>query len=172
MKDVNERAKKSAPEFSFYHKVRAFFAEDQDIEVGDIDEINYEFTITVRDSRKCDILERVLHVPEYARRLTMNIEYDRGYFAGVSEEDLAYLLKDNQYFSEYVDEKSENGLIPSATKYIMMKPTVIQYYDDIFNNPYGYDTKTAEQLAKELFHGSKCNITSNIEKLIKAQNRK
>ena len=82
----------------------------------------------------------------------------------VSDEDLAYLLKDNEYFSRFLgDDESKNGLIPAKMKYVMMKPATVQYYDDIFNNPAGYDTKTAEALARELFHNSKCNITSDIK---------
>lgn len=167
----NEKLQKSAPEFSFYHKVKAFFEGDPDIDVGDIDEEEYEFTITVHDKKKCEILKKVLCIPKNATRLTVNIEYECDEkFSGVSEEDVAYLLENNKYFAGYLDgdedtrrgERMYNGLIPGKMKYLLMEPTVVQYYDDIFNNPAGYDTRTAEQLAKELFHGSHCNISSAI----------
>ena len=161
--------KKSAPEFSFYHKVKAFFDGDPDIEVEDIDEENYSFTILLHNAKKYEIMKKALCVPKGARRLTVNIECDEKANKSVSEKDLAYLLENNKYFSEYIGEDyigegdKSNGLLPVTTRYIMMQPTVVQYYDDIFNNPCGYDTKTAEQLAKELFHGSHCNITSEVE---------
>ncbi len=168
----NEKLQKSAPEFSFYHKVKAFFEGDPDIDVGDIDEDEYEFTITVHDEKKCEILKKVLCIPKNAARLTVNIECDTEEKpSGVSEEDLAYLLEGNKYYAGYLDGENDgirhcmrmNGLIPDKMKYLLMEPVVVQYYDDIFNNPGGCDTKTAEQLAKELFHGSHCNITSDVK---------
>lgn len=172
----NEKLQKSAPEFSFYHKVKAFFEGDPDIDVGDIDEEEYEFTITVHDKKKCEILKKVLYIPKNAARLTVNIEYECDEkISSVGEKEVAYLLEKNKYFAGYIDgemdgedeealcyRRRHNGLIPGKMRYLLMEPTVVQYYDDIFNNPAGYDTRTAEQLAKELFHGSHCNISSAI----------
>lgn len=161
---------KSAPEFSFYHKVSAFFEDDEDIDVGEIDERNYEFTITVHNRRKYETLKKVLNIPKQARRLVVHIECDEdSRLPAVSEAELAYLLEKNKYFSRYVNrsryvdgEDCENGLTPAVMKFVLMKPEVVQYYDDIFNNPAGRDTKTAEQLARELFKGCRCNITSDL----------
>lgn len=157
-----ERVQKSAPEYSYYHKVRAFFLNDPDIDVGEITE--YSFTIMVHNRRKYDILTKVLNVPQQAKRLKITIDCDEVQ-EGVSEKDLAYLLENNMYFSQYVHiggKDSKNGLTPLEMHYVLMKPEVVQYYDDIFNNPAGVDTKTAEEIAKELFRGSHCNITSDV----------
>lgn len=154
---------KSAPDYSFYHKVEAFFEGDGDIEVGDIDERTYEFTIYVFDKRKYNILKSAFHIPKYAKKIQVNFEYiDEDYLDEVTEKDLAYLLEGNKYFSRYVW-KGEEGSFIGCSKYLLMKPEVVQYYDDIFNNPAGLDTKTAEAVAKEIFKGSHCNITTDIK---------
>lgn len=153
--------KKSAPEFSFYHKVKAFFDGDDDFEISEIDEEEYEFDIDVYNKRKYEILKQVLSIPKQAVRLKININ-DCSDEENVGEKELAYLLEGNKYFSRYLGQ-NENGLIPSLMRFVLMKPKVVQYYDDIFNNPAGLETKTAEAIAKEIFKGSHCNISSDIK---------
>lgn len=155
---IEDNYSKSAPEFSFYHKVKAFFEGDSDFEVSDIDERECEFTIFVHDFKKHQILKRMLYIPPQAARLAINIEYTAK-DVEPSDENLAYLLSRNAYFANF--SKDEDNSTYPFMSYILMKPEIVQYYDDIFSNPYGYDTKTAEQLARELFHGCKCNITTD-----------
>ena len=155
-----ERVGLSAPEFSFYHKVRAFFEGDPDFDVSDIED--YTFTITVHDIQKYNILKKALTVPKQARRLVMFIDCDVEETEEVSEKDLGTLLESNPYFDSVNTEEDTNGLLP-LMRFVLMKPEIIQYYNDRFENPWGVETKTAEQVARELFRGKHCNITTAVD---------
>lgn len=141
------------PDVTFYHRVEAFFEDDPSFEVSDFDDDTYHFDIVVNDTLKYELLKSFLKVPKNCKRVSMSISCSESAPKVNSGDALSYLLNTNPLFSTYIKGK--------LMDYLLMKPEIVQYNNDVFNNPYRVETVTAEALAKYLFKGCGVNISSD-----------
>lgn len=147
------------PDITWYHRVCAFFAGDPSFTVSDYDNEDHSFTIYVKDWIKYCLLEDMLQVPKQCKRVSVDIEYEGDTPCG--EDLLGILLESNPLFSRVMHggQRTEEG--KALMNFALMKPVAVQYVNDVFNNPYRLETRTAEELARDLFRGLHCNITTD-----------
>lgn len=151
--------------YTFQHELQAFFEDDPRIHVYDIAEISddhYILRVVINDVEMCEVFRRLIKVPENCRNLRLAVNCSEE--IQITEETLGKFLEKNKYFSRVIMEDHEPGRDPILMDYVLMKPEVVQFNNDVFNNPFRIQTMTAEDLAnKLLFESSHCNITTDFD---------
>lgn len=148
--------KLSPPQYSYAACLRAFFAGDPRIKVGECD--GETVKVTVSDKDCYDALCQCLETEKQFGLLTLNVEIvpaNRNLAAkkpgkcwttrGAIEE----VLSKNPLFVEMMEQ-----YIPVLRKYTVhcvMAPTVVQFANDNIGSPWKLTTCTAEEVARAIF---------------------
>lgn len=146
-----------SPWFEYYHKMKALFGEDPDINIVFDDEL-MELKFYVGSPLKAEVLEKfICPVVKWGDVVLNNIIIpgNREYYKYVTGEEmpvhemLYYLFSGNPHFADilYIDTIFSNGIT-----YVMFKKEVIQYYTDDLGDPHGITSILMEDLAKELLN--------------------
>lgn len=141
-----------APWQTFAKKVKALFAQDDDIWVGDIcegDDTTYELDICIKKHDKFLALDRLLPGVKAFGNVTLGIML---YDEENEEIDTTALFKTLFDGNPIVDSiKTRTDPAGADWNYVLFKPEVIQFYDDDLTDYNGNWNGLAEDIAREVF---------------------
>jgi len=139
----------------FYNMMKAMFNGDPRIEVCNYHKDKKEFDIQISDYRLYNIMHTCFIIPEKYGECNVNVNYvGESKEQMVSDEEMAYIFKENPYFS---------GVFDGGTfKSLMFKKKVVQYVSGNLFHPRKVESDLMENLAKEIFFG-RYNFKTEIE---------
>lgn len=137
----------SAPWYEHCHKLAALFDGDDDVTVGEYDDDSKTVKVYVRGNDKADALAKIIRTPVELGNVTINVEVVPDNDVEPTVEDIVHTaLNGNPLFLGTVVEELYGG---NAT-YVVFEPSVIQYWNDNIGSYFGFETKTAEDVAKDV----------------------
>jgi len=142
-----------APWENFNKKVKALFAGDPDITVGDVYETDgdtdFAFDIEVKKHDKYIALDRLLPGIKVYGNVTLGIVlYDEENTATDTLGLFNTLFAGNPIVSDFKTRKDPAGV---DWNYVLFAPEVVQFFDDDIGDYYGNWTGLAEDIAREVF---------------------
>lgn len=143
---------KSPPWENYRAKLKAFFASDNEVTVGEFEgEDQKTVTITVKNHSKADALRDLLKSSVQFGNITVNVNVE--YDDDVSlEKKFQYAFTGNKY---YCDFHRQNNVGPESmwsANYVLFKPLAVQYYDDNLASYYGLESKLPEDVARDILN--------------------
>lgn len=159
----NERVKLSSPWETIHHMLAAIFADDEEIQVGDIDESNYTMTITVYNDEKFKALSRRLRQQYELGNITLTIilldavddAADKS-----SAKDLETIFAGNKFFSKV---ESVRDFMGFEHNYCLFSREILQYYNDNITDPNGFESKLMQDVAGQIFNINDVNWCTELE---------
>lgn len=139
----------SAPWYTYAKKVKAFFAYDNEITVGDLEELengHYLLTITVKYSTKAYALQKVIRPDTEFGNIHV---YTKVALEGVEspEEILKSAFKNHSAVADVAKK-----LVPGGkTVYLRFLPEIIQFFDDDLSDYSGNFTEMIHKVAADIF---------------------
>ena len=145
--------KLSAPWYTYQRKVKALFALDKEIEVGDIydcEDGGYAFEITVHNPAKFVALDRVMpKVAEFGNvKLKINVSDDKGDSTVAAIELYKTIFANNPIVKDVKDVKDFTGTLHG---YVRFWPEVLQFFNDDLSDFDGLWSGLAQDIAREVF---------------------
>lgn len=145
---MNDKANLSAPWEGYARQLEALFEEDEGIEVRsclDGDEKHIE--VVCDDTDKAKALEALLPGTVSFGGVDVTITVVAPDVTKYSLKKLVEIaFKGNRVFRQAVEAGIGNKLT-----YGVLMPCVAQFWNDNLNNPHGLETKTFEEIAREVF---------------------
>lgn len=151
-----------APWYTFQKKMKALFALDPKIEVGDIyqpdnGEADYAFDIEVKDHEKFIALDRALPSVKVYGNVTLRINlFDEENSLKDPAIDLYKTIFDGNPIVKNIKELVD--LAGVSHSYVRFKPEVIQFFDDDLTDYNGNWSGLAQDIAKEVFENASWQI--------------
>lgn len=143
--------KLSSPWDEYVRKLKAFFAQDQDIKI-EYKEQEDKINIWVDDTDKYEAMTKLIPaekdfgghkiLTEIIPANMLEIEKDKKYY-------LKKLLKGNEAVSEIVDTK----MGAASVSYIEFEKEVIQFWNNNLGDLHGIKSTLMEDIAREIFDG-------------------
>ena len=145
--------KLSAPWYTYQKKVKALFALDPEIEVGDVhadEEEGYSFEITVHNAAKYIALDRVMPKAVTFGKVTLKIDVNNVDDSSTVTAIELYktIFKGNRIVKDIKDVKDFTGTVHG---YIRFYPEVIQFFNDDISDFNGLWSGLAQDIAREVF---------------------
>ncbi len=138
----------SAPWYTYAKKVKAFFAYDNDVTVGDLEKLEdgaYLLTITVADASKAYALQKLTrYVTEFgATRVFTEVE-----LKGVEspEEIIRAAFKGHFAVADVVTKATPGG----NAVYLRFQPEIIQFFNDDLSDYSGNYTELIHKVAGDI----------------------
>lgn len=146
-----------APWYTFQKKVKALFAGDPDIRVGEIVEfdggsVDYGFDIEVRNHEKFLALDRVLPKTRDYGNVTLGITLFDEENGGSVEDEIALYRTIFEGNPIVRDIKEAHDFTGTTQGYVRFEPDVIQFYDDNLEDYSGNWTGLVQDVAEEVFN--------------------
>jgi hypothetical protein len=139
----------SAPWYTYAKKVKAFFAYDDDVTVGDLEDLDggeYSLTITVADPTKAYALQKIIQPDTEFGDIHV---YTKVALEGVEspEEILRAAFKGHSAVADVAKK-----LVPGG-KYVYLRflPEIIQFFDDDISDYSGNHTELINKVAENIF---------------------
>ena len=145
--------KLSAPWNTYQSKVKALFALDDEIEVGDVhadEDGGYAFEITVHNAAKFIALDRVMPKAVVFGTVTLKIDVNNVEDDSTATAIELYktLFEGNRIVKDIKDVKDFTGTVHG---YVRFQPDVIQFFNDDISDYNGLWSGLAQDIAREVF---------------------
>lgn len=153
----NKNLKIEAPWYAFHKKVKALFAGDPDIEVGDIykpaegDESYFAFDLLVRNHEKFVALDKVVPSTVEFGNITVGIciqDMENSFDEAHPVKLFAAIFDGNPLVKDIKEVRDQTETVHG---YVRFKPKVVQFLHDDIGDYNGNWTGLAQDIAKELF---------------------
>lgn len=137
-----------APWYTYAKKVKAFFAYDDDVTVGDLEDLDggeYSLTITVADPTKAYALQKIIQSDTEFGNVHV---YTKVALEGVEsqEEILRAVFKNHSAVADVAKK-----LVPGGKYvYIRFLPEIIQFFDDDISDYSGNHTELINKVAESI----------------------
>lgn len=142
-----EKFNKSAPCYEHYHKLDSLFAYDDAVRVREYDDETNTIKIFVRGADKAAALEKIVrHEVEFGNSVVNVVIVPDNDDEPTIEETLHSAFNGNPLFTGTTVAELYGG---TAT-YAVFEPTVLQYWSDNIGSCFGYETKTVEDVARDV----------------------
>lgn len=145
----------ASPWYTYQRKIKALFRHDDDIEVGDVFELDdpvadYAFDIEVKNHEKYIALDRVLpKVRAFGNVRIAIFLYDEENGVEQDSETLFRTIFDgNPALSEIVTAEDFTG---TKHTYVLFRPEVIQFYNDDISDLNGNWSGIMQDIARDVF---------------------
>lgn len=166
----------SAPWITYWRKMKALFAGDPDIEIGEIEQVedskDYAFDIMVGDADKYMALDRVLNRVKIFGNITLIIRLMN---ASAEVDDTIEIYK--RIFDKNPIVKNIKVIVDNvgvSHGYVRFWPEVVQFFDDDLTDYDGNYNGLAEDIAREAFDDAAHAIyfcTANVRENDDTENR-
>lgn len=143
----------SSPWEQIHHAMVAFFEEDPEITIGDIDENDdtgiYTMTVFSSSIEKFKALRKVLKKEYDFGNVTLkvNVDLDDKEYETNEVEDIETILQDNPLFKEMKCIKEAGATF----NYCVFNKQVLQYFDDVLSDDQGFRSTLAQDIAEKIF---------------------
>lgn len=142
-----EKLDKSAPWYEHCHKLDSLFAYDDDVRVGEYDDETKTVKVFVSGVDKALALEKIIKPEVEFSGVTLKVVVVPANDDEPTVEDtLRYAFNGNPLFTGTAVVEMYGG---DAT-YAVFEPTVVQYWNDNIGSCFGIETKTVEDVARDV----------------------
>ncbi len=151
------KVKIEAPWYAFHKKVKALFAGDKDIEIGDLykpqeGEKSYlAFDILVRKHEKFLAMDKVMPATVEFGNVTVGIcvqDLENGFDEAHPVQLFAAIFDGNPHVKDVKEVRDVTGTVHG---YVRFKPEVLQFFHDDLSDYNGNWSGLAQEIAKEVF---------------------
>lgn len=143
----SEKLNISAPWYEHCHELDALFAYDEDVTVGEFDEDTKTVKLFVKGIDKANALAAIVKPTVEFGNDTLNvIVVPDNDGTPTVEDQLRNAFSGNPLFSGTCLLELYGGTVT----YAVFEPTVVQYWNDNIGSCFGFETKTVEDVARDV----------------------
>lgn len=145
---------KSAPWFTFYHKIEALLGKDPEIELtqgGTKDPNEQLIVITAKTNKKADALRKLLPTQKQFGNIyvTVRVESKENSPTKTPEQLLKDAFENNPVVESIVTTNPGSVIAPTMT-YVEFANEVVQFFDDRLDDPRGNVSTLYQDIAKDV----------------------
>lgn len=153
-----EKFDASAPWLEHYRKIEQVFLSDEDVTVG-YDDGSKTVKVFVKGTDKAEALAKYIKPEIDFGNVTLHVDVIPDNTEKTTTEMLQDAFTGNDLFAGIAEETVCGGSII----YAVFEPDVIQFWNDNIGSPYGVNTMTVEQAARDVFQMDDALICSDLK---------
>lgn len=153
-----EKVDASAPWLEHYHKVEQIFLSDDDVIVS-YDDDSKTVKVYVKGTDKAEALAKYIKPEIDFGNVTLHVDVIPDNEEKSTAETLQDAFAGNELFVGIVEEAVYGGTI----NYAVFKPETLQFWNDNIGSPFGVQTMTVEQVAKDVFQMDDALMCSDLK---------